>query len=77
MRTGFLVRRVRHNGDITWNGHHLYVSEVLAQKPLGLKPVAEDLWKPNYSFQRLGIWNLRSQVITQPEDWHRANLNKT
>lgn len=73
---GFLVRQVRHNGEIKWQGHHIYVSEVLAKEPLGLKPIDEDCWELYYSFQRLGIWNPRTHTITQPNGWHGAHLNK-
>ena len=30
---GTLVRQVRHNGEIRWRGHTLYLSEVLVQEP--------------------------------------------
>jgi len=73
---GFIVRRVRHNGEIKWKGHHIYVSEVLAKEPLGLKPVDEDRWELYYSFQRLGIWDPRTNTITQPEGWHGAPWKK-
>lgn len=74
--TGFTVRQVRHNGEIKWKGHHLYVSEVLAKEPLGLKPLDDECWELYYSFQRLGVWNQRTHTITQSEGWHGANLSK-
>jgi putative transposase len=72
---GFMVRRVRHNGEIKWKGHHIYVSEVLAKEPLGLKPLDDERWELYYSFQRLGIWNPRTNTITQPVGWHGDNSN--
>ena len=72
---GFMVRRVRHNGEIKWKGHHIYVSEVLAKEPLGLKPLVDERWERYYSFQRLGIWNPRTNTITQPVGWHGDHLN--
>ena len=35
---GTLVRQVRHNGEVRWRGHVLYLSEVLAQEPVGFTP---------------------------------------
>ena len=54
----------------------MYVSEVLAKEPLGLKPVEEDCWELYYSLQRLGLWNPRTNTITQLDGWHGAPLNK-
>lgn len=71
---GVTVRRVRHNGEIQWQGKHVYVSEVLAKEPLGLKPLGEDMWELHYSFQVLGVLNLRTNTIAPAQGWHGANL---
>ena len=41
--SGVTVRRVRHNGEIKWRGELLYLSEVLAKEPVGLKPIDEEM----------------------------------
>ena len=43
------VRRVRHNGEIKWHGNLLYLSEILAREPLGLKPIDEDQREIRYT----------------------------
>ena len=57
------VRKVRHNGEIKWQGHLLYMSQVLAKQPIGLKQIAEDRWAIYYSFYLLGYWNERKQKL--------------
>ena len=68
------VRQVRQNGEIKWQGKHVYVSEVLAKEPIGLKPLGEDLWELQYSFQVLGVLHLRTNTITPAQGWHGATL---
>ena len=74
--SGITVRQVRHNGAIKWKGHCIYVSEVLAQEPLGLKPIDEDTWELRYSFHVLGVLHERTKTITPAQGWHGANLKK-
>ena len=59
----FKVRKVRHGGEIKWQGHLLYLSQVLAKQPIGLKQIAEDQWAIYYSFYLLGYWNERKQKL--------------
>lgn len=59
----FKVRKVRHSGEIKWQGHLLYLSQVLAKQPIGFKQVAEDRWAIYYSFYLLGYWNARKQKL--------------
>jgi hypothetical protein len=68
------VRQVRQNGEIKWQGKHVYVSEVLAKEPIGLKPLGEDMWELQYSFQVLGVLHLRTKTITPAQGWHGATL---
>lgn len=70
---GVTVRRVRHNGEIKWRGEHIYVSEVLAKEPVGLKPVSEDKWAVFYSFHLLGTFDERTKRIIPAKGWHGAN----
>jgi transposase InsO family protein len=70
--SGVTVREVRHNGEIKWRGELLYVSEVLAKEPLGLKPIDGEKWELRYSFHLLGVLNERTKKITPAEGWHGA-----
>ena len=67
---GVTVRQVRHNGEIKWRGEFLYVSEVLAQEPVGLKPIDEEKWEVHYSFHLLGVLDERTKKITPAKGWH-------
>ena len=68
---GTVVRRVRHNGEIRWRGHLLYVSEVLAQEPVGFTPIGETTWAVHYSFHPLGILEERTLTLTPAQHWHQ------
>src|SRR5436853_2075458 len=70
--SGVTVRRVRHNGEIKWRGELLYLSEVLAKEPVGLKPIDEDRWEWRYSFHLLGILDERTKNISPATGWHGA-----
>ena len=67
---GVTVRCVRHNGQIKWKGHLLYVSDVLAQQPVGLLEIDEGLWELRYSFHLLGLLDERTFTINPPSHWH-------
>ena len=68
---GTVVRQVRHNGEIRWRGQLLYVSEVLAQEPVGFTPIGETTWRVHYSFHPLGILEERTLTITSARHWHQ------
>lgn len=65
------VRRVRHNGEIRWRGSLLYLSEVLAQEPVGFTPIGKTMWAVHYSFHRLGTWDERTRTLTPVRQWHQ------
>ena len=65
-----VIRRVRHNGEIKWQGELLYVSEVLAKEPVGLTRIDEDHWELRYSFHPLGVLDQRTKKIQPAKDWH-------
>jgi len=73
---GITVRQVRHNGEIKWNGALIYVSQVLAQEPLGLKQIAENQWEVRYSFHLLGTLDQRAKKILPANNWHKNNFKK-
>ncbi|MGH8491440.1 MAG: DDE-type integrase/transposase/recombinase, partial [Gammaproteobacteria bacterium] len=68
--TEVTVRRVRHNGEIKWRGHLIYVSDILAKEPIGMHPLDEFLWEVRYSFHLLGVLDERNQKINPPRQWH-------
>ena len=70
------VRQVRHNGEIKWRGERIYISEVLAKEPIGLKPIDNDTWELRYSFHVLGVLDQRTNKISPAKGWHGANLKK-
>lgn len=70
------MRQVRHNGEIKWRGERIYVSELLAKEPIGLKPLDNDTWEVRYSFHVLGLLDQRTNKISPAKGWHGANLKK-
>ncbi len=72
-----IVRRVRQNGEIKWHGDLIYVSQVLAQEPLGLKQIGAGHWEVRYSFHLLGILDEQLKTILPAKGWHGANFKKT
>ena len=70
------VRQVRYNGEIKWRGHLIYVSQVLAQEPLGLKQIEEEKWEVRYSFHLLGTLDQRSKKMLPAKNWHKTNFKK-
>jgi transposase InsO family protein len=66
----YIVRRVRHNGQIKWRGKKFYLSQVLSKEPIGLKQVDNHLWDIYFSFYCLGTLNEKTGKIRPPKDWH-------
>jgi len=60
---GYKVRSVRHSGEIKFNGRLYYLTELLSGQPVGLKEVADGEWRIFYSFQAIGILDLRKNKI--------------
>jgi transposase InsO family protein len=71
---GTTVRRVRYNGEIKWCGHLIYVSQVLAQEPLGLKQIDHNQWEVRYSFLLLATLDQRTKKLLPTKNWHRPNF---
>lgn len=68
--SGVTVRMVRHNGEIKWRSELIYVSEVLAKEPVGLKPIDGDKWELRYSFHVLGLLDEQTNKIIPAKGWH-------
>jgi transposase InsO family protein len=68
------IRRVRHNGEIKWQGQHIYISCNLAGEPVALKQQAEHLWELSFSFHVLGTLDERRGKILRPSSWGGRKL---
>jgi len=64
------VRQVRHNGEIKWQGQYLYVSQILAKEPIGLRQLNESQWQLYFSFYLLGTYDERTAKIHPCRHWH-------
>lgn len=58
-----VVRKVRHNGEIKWKGRLIYVGQVLAKEPIGLKAVDNERWAIYYSFLPIGFLNEKTMKV--------------
>lgn len=74
--SGVTVRQVRHNGEIKWRNQLVYLSEVLAKEPVGLKPIDEGKWELRYSFHRLGVLDERNKSIVPATGWYKVKGSK-
>lgn len=59
----YTVRHVRPNGEIKFRGRRFYLTELLVGQPIGLKEIADDLWRIQFSFYVLGSVDLRKNLI--------------
>jgi putative transposase len=57
------VRRVRHCGAIKWRGEEIFVSQALTGEPVGLFPIADDVWLIKYGPVVLGTMKGRQGFI--------------
>lgn len=49
-----VIRRVRHNGEIKWRGHSVFVSQCLAGELIGLEELLDDCWRVRFGPVVLG-----------------------
>ena len=59
----YLVRNVRHSGEIKFMGRMFFITELLAGQPVGLKEITDGLWQLQFSFYALGSIDLRKNKI--------------
>jgi len=52
-----LVRKVRTNGCIKFNGNLIYVSKLLYGEPVGIVKIKDDCWNIRYSYLSIGMLN--------------------
>jgi putative transposase len=65
------VRRVRHNGEIRWQGQTIYISEALIGEPVGLRENDAAGWTVCYGPIVLGTINHDDDRLRKPKR-HRA-----
>ena len=59
----YIVRQVRQSGEVKFRGRMFFITELLAGQPVGLKEIADGLWRIQYSFYVLGSVDLRKNKI--------------
>ena len=57
------VRRVRKCGAVKWHGQEVFISQALAGEPVGLFPIADDVWLVKYGPVVLGTMKGRQGFI--------------
>ena len=62
------VRRVRHNGEIRWQGHTIYISAALTGEPIGLVENNDGGWTVSYGPIMLGIIRHGEDRLRKPQD---------
>jgi transposase InsO family protein len=62
-----VVRRVRHNGEIKWQGHSVYISSALIGEPIGLVEAESGNWCIIYGPLELGIIEHRGDRLRPPQ----------
>jgi putative transposase len=62
-----VVRRVRHNGEIRWQGGTIYISEALIGEPIGLLESEDGAWTASYGPITLGIIDHRADRLRKPK----------
>ena len=62
----FILRKVRHEGHIRWQGHEVFVSKTLVGEPVGLKSLDHDRWELYFGPLVLGIVDARRGKVLRP-----------
>lgn len=60
---GVVIRQVRRNGCIKWQGREVFVTPVLAGEPVGLTEIDDDVWIVRYGPLVLGTMKRRQGLI--------------
>jgi transposase InsO family protein len=61
------IRRVRHNGEIKWQGNTVYISMALSGEPIGLIETGNGNWTAHYGPVPLGIIDHRGDRLRKPK----------
>ena len=68
----FVVRRVRSNGEIKWEGDMLYLSEALVDELVGLRPIDKDCWEIHFGPVPLAIYDSLKQTLQPISIWQKT-----
>jgi len=63
----FVLRKVRVEGHMKWEGHEIFVSKLLAGEAVGLKPLEHDRWELYFGRLPLGVLDGRTHKILRPD----------
>ena len=64
-----VVRRVRSNGEIRWQGELIFVSQVLIGEPVGISRTVNGEWRVRYADVELGFIDVgRCRLNRQPQN---------
>lgn len=66
------VRRVRHNGEIRFQGQLVYLGALLAKQPVALRQINEDRFEVRFGSHLLGYLNSATKRLEHATVWHRA-----
>jgi transposase InsO family protein len=66
------VRRVRHNGEIKWCGHSIYIHQALAGEPVSLEEGDDGSWTVRYGPIELGVIDHRGDRLKRPKPTARG-----
>lgn len=61
------VRRVRHNGEIRWQGATIYISAALVGEPIGLSQNGDGGWAASFGPVLLGLITHRGDRLRKPK----------
>jgi putative transposase len=64
---GFVLRKVRVEGHMKWQGHEVFVSKLLAGHAVGLMPLEHDRWEIYFGLLPLGVLDGRTHKILRPD----------
>jgi len=56
------IRRVRPSGEIKWRGATIYISQVLADEPIGIEPIDDGAWRLYFGPVLLGTLNAAGRL---------------
>jgi putative transposase len=57
------VRRLAVKGGLSWQGHTVYLSELLSGEPVGIEPLADDRWRVHYGPVVLAELTIRGKEL--------------
>jgi transposase InsO family protein len=62
---GYAVRKVKHSGEIKFKGQMYFLTALLTGQPVGLREIADGLWRIYYSFYAIATLDLRTNKIVR------------